>query len=1677
MFAAAVQAQGQGAADLVIAVDNGLPYLSPGQNFTYEITVNNYGPDPVAGAAVADVFPSELTNVTWIADPTIGASSAFGAGTGAIADTVDIGVGERVVYRVSARVDVFATGTVVNTATVTIPAGMQELAPASNTATDSDPIEFQTVSRVQPFYANGSPSPNAFGPSGNTPPSNAFAAFDGHVGDRLPTSGPGGGDPRIMLKTSSFGQPLARFIAGAADIDQVLLDAINQLYYVPGAPSQQNNDAAFRFINTLYNDTGGAVSEIQRRIENGLEFDATIDPNDGQESDEERALRVANDIKPILQAYPHDQSLRNLLLDIYYHRTVGRQIIAKQKVVEAYQLNFSSVVASDVAFGTPINQEIEAYEEAAGFLRDVLNPYIELLTDNFGVDIAGQVDPEYTGNLPFGFYMFREEVPGRSVYASTFVDFDANTGQVSGNPEQVVDDSQQAPVLIVGPTAHHVDPNGVPDGGATNQFTFTIQNVGAGSNGAGDLRWSATVVNPAGASMLDMRIKATDPWATSLTSGNTPIKPPPAGQPVTVTVRVAPNTSSPLQRTGKIEVRDISGGANALAFNVIVVQEGAEGPILAVSASPAILASSGNGFQSLETSIIVRNAGAGTLRWVATPLEDVAENEILVVIAPQSDPNDYDDDSICEADTAIVSVRYTYFDPAPGAYNVISVQQVQDCGADPPVTIGEPIYVSVTAESQAKAVKTSSAGAPLLTVSNDTVAVSSEAAFRSFTVNDAAAVGALTVTTIEPWIALNVANDGSGRVEMSIEENTGTARRDGFVVVRAANTGNQSRVVTVVQDGAADAGLVVNPLQRYIAVAAGQSASGLGFAVQATGGSTSPVDWSARVTKGPEWLRIVSGESGTDDGEILFAYDRNTSLHGRTGEITISAPGAIDGQTEIVVQVVQRGEIGAQVLTGGFKDLILLFDVMRDDAQINKELAKRYALRRLAGDVESAYALIGETLRRHNVAITDLGNLIPDWQDRVPVSSELVATYSGWQQAIEELTTVTDFLNGDSNILGFKENFLFLVQSFQGQDPAIFDSFDKLLLYMFDDANSIAVPTSVLGNAFAKYQEARAEYNTFVETQDELAEEFRTQNLDHRKWMYDVIGVDPGNDVDNPDDAENYYNPSGNYGGEIWQVDRSIERARSQLDLNAAQIGKIMDDVNTEIWRRSQERQINASIADLQIAFGEQVAEIEGIIGGINAAQAVADNLTEAASIDKAILSGGAQTAARITNAVVQAAAEIAKGQLEASKARLAAQESAQVRLLEDEINDVNSQALIANMMGELNLVAMESADLALALIQELGSRQALIDEWHYREDRMRENNAALLGRSFANPVYRLQLRRSMLEAESAFKVAQRWVFFAVRALEYKWNTPFVYNSETGDWSTDSIFRARTARDLVLLTAALRDYDGLLQGSARSDDRFDWFSFKKDFFGLIPEYDANGAEIRNYLMPNGGPAATATEVFRYYLARNYNADTGVIDLDFSTFKDNGLTFFRGPRRDPNDPYTVLSRGQYLDKINWMKVNFVGDFTNAPFDRIGATLTYSGSSYIRNSRVGVVDPVNPTRITDEFTVWPTKFWFYDAGSPASRPPVPGAWRSSDTQSTEIAINLTDLSRYEIPGTVDEIDVFRERSVASDGWKLRVETVRNGIKVVQFDDIDDIEILFYHTSKERPPLKKGVDGEVR
>ena len=236
-----------------------------------------------------------------------------------------------------------------------------------------------------------------------------------------------------------------------------------------------------------------------------------------------------------------------------------------------------------------------------------------------------------------------------------------------------------------------------------------------------------------------------------------------------------------------------------------------------------------------------------------------------------------------------------------------------------------------------------------------------------------------------------------------------------------------------------------------------------------------------------------------------------------------------------------------------------------------------------------------------------------------------------------------------------------------------------------------------------------------------------------------------------------------------------------------------------------------------------------------------------------------------------------------------------------------------------------------------------------------------------------------------------------------------------------------------------------------------------------------GVERREYAHPATGYGATATQVFQAKLEEHFDQETGMIELPFSTFRDNGLTFFRGPRRMPGDPETLISRGQFLDKIYWMKVNLVGDFDGAPYDRVGGTLTYSGTAYLRNARVGVIpDQTRPDIIIDEFSEWPFRFWFYDSGAPRADPPVTAAWRSSNEQTTEIVMYLSDVSQYEVPDSAFQIDVFRERSVAADGWVLRIFTYRDGVPVIDIDDIDDIEILFYHVSKDRPQFSKANES---
>jgi len=144
------------------------PIAAPGDPVTFTITVENLTLGTgVVDADFSDVLPGDLTNIQWTCqafgsagtDPddvntsclngavtdTGSASSLQIEGDQTINDVVDIAIGGRVVYEVTATLSASATGTVANTATVStdnVATGQTEISASNNT--DTATINVQT---------------------------------------------------------------------------------------------------------------------------------------------------------------------------------------------------------------------------------------------------------------------------------------------------------------------------------------------------------------------------------------------------------------------------------------------------------------------------------------------------------------------------------------------------------------------------------------------------------------------------------------------------------------------------------------------------------------------------------------------------------------------------------------------------------------------------------------------------------------------------------------------------------------------------------------------------------------------------------------------------------------------------------------------------------------------------------------------------------------------------------------------------------------------------------------------------------------------------------------------------------------------------------------------------------------------------------------------------------------------------------------------------------------------------------------------------------------------------------------------------------------------------------------------------------------------------------------------
>jgi uncharacterized repeat protein (TIGR01451 family) len=111
---------------------------TPGTTTAYTIVVSHVGGDVGAGGiAVSDTLPAALTDVSYTALGSGGASGFTAAGSGNIADTVSLPVGATITYTVTASIAPSATGTLSNTATLTVPSGIGDTNATNDSATDT----------------------------------------------------------------------------------------------------------------------------------------------------------------------------------------------------------------------------------------------------------------------------------------------------------------------------------------------------------------------------------------------------------------------------------------------------------------------------------------------------------------------------------------------------------------------------------------------------------------------------------------------------------------------------------------------------------------------------------------------------------------------------------------------------------------------------------------------------------------------------------------------------------------------------------------------------------------------------------------------------------------------------------------------------------------------------------------------------------------------------------------------------------------------------------------------------------------------------------------------------------------------------------------------------------------------------------------------------------------------------------------------------------------------------------------------------------------------------------------------------------------------------------------------------------------------------------------------------
>ncbi len=188
----------------------------------------------------------------------------------------------------------------------------------------------------------------------------------------------------------------------------------------------------------------------------------------------------------------------------------------------------------------------------------------------------------------------------------------------------------------------------------------------------------------------------------------------------------------------------------------------------------------------------------------------------------------------------------------------------------------------------------------------------------------------------------------------------------------------------------------------------------------------------------------------------------------------------------------------------GYKDLVLLYQLLSDQGSTAATLAHLYFLRNGAGDMSAGEDTITAAQRSLFLHTELLRTAFPDLNlnDAALTNSGVGAALAGVSDGLADLDKVKQAQRGGLNPLGFDPNFMVLLDSGFSGESNYPDTYDALLVHLATANSTLGVATNALAAAGASY----ASYRGY---QDQLATETVNSSSSYAASLQQIVGVAP----------------------------------------------------------------------------------------------------------------------------------------------------------------------------------------------------------------------------------------------------------------------------------------------------------------------------------------------------------------------------------------------------------------------------------------------------------------------------------------------------------------------------------------------------------------------------------------